>query len=232
MLYDNKICFRVWGNEALFTDPLTKVGGEKLSYPVPTYQALKGITESIYWKPTLIWVIDRCRVMKIIQTQSKGIRPIRYYSNQNDLSLYTYLHDVEYQVEAHFIWNEKRADLAQDRNEHKHYDIAKRMVARGGRRDIFLGTRECQGYVETCTFGEGTSPYDEAEEVAFGVMFHSFIYPSESQDENLKSCFWMPIMKKGVIEFISPQSCTMIRELGKMSEKQFIPGVNMTMEDK
>ena len=57
MLYDNKICFRVWGNEALFTDPLTKVGGEKFSYPVPTYQALKGITESIYWKPTLIWVI-------------------------------------------------------------------------------------------------------------------------------------------------------------------------------
>ena len=54
MLYDNKICFRVWGNEALFTDPLTKVGGEKFSYPVPTYQALKGITESIYWKPTLI----------------------------------------------------------------------------------------------------------------------------------------------------------------------------------
>lgn len=48
--------------EALFTDPLTKVGGEKFSYPVPTYQALKGITESIYWKPTLIWVIDRCRV--------------------------------------------------------------------------------------------------------------------------------------------------------------------------
>lgn len=119
--------FRVWGNEALFTDPLTKVGGEKFSYPVPTYQALKGITESIYWKPTLIWVIDRCRVMKIIQTQSKGIRPIRYYSNQNDLSLYTYLHDVEYQVEAHFIWNAKRAGLAQDRNEHKHYDIAKRM---------------------------------------------------------------------------------------------------------
>ncbi|MFQ8582955.1 MAG: hypothetical protein ACLSA6_10715 [Holdemania massiliensis] len=35
---------------------------------------MKGITESIYWKPTLIWVIDRCRVMKIIQTQSKGIR--------------------------------------------------------------------------------------------------------------------------------------------------------------
>lgn len=66
---------------------------------------------------------------------------------------------------------QKRADLAQDRNEHKHYDIAKRMVARGGRRDIFLGTRECQGYVEPCTFGGGTSPYDEAEEVALVLCF-------------------------------------------------------------
>ncbi|MFQ8582954.1 MAG: type I-C CRISPR-associated protein Cas5c [Holdemania massiliensis] len=139
---------------------------------------------------------------------------------------------MEYQVEAHFVWNENRADLIQDRNEHKHYDITKRMIERGGRRDIFLGARECQAYVEPCVFGEGTSPYDEVNEVALGLMFHSFIYPSESKDDHLKSCFWMPIMKKGVIEFIAPQDCSMIRELGKMSEKQFIPGVNMMMEER
>lgn len=231
MIYDNKISFKVWGREALFTDPLTKVGGEKFSYSVPTYQALKGITESIYWKPTLIWVIDRCRVMKMIQTHSKGIRPIRYYSDQNDLSLYTYLCDVEYQVEAHFIWNENRSDLASDRNEHKHYDIAKRMVSRGGRRDIFLGTRECQGYVEPCNFGEGSSVYDDVEEVAMGFMFHSFVYPSESNEERLKSCFWTPVMKKGIIDFIPPEMCPKVRELGNMSAKQFIPGVNMNLEE-
>ena len=52
----NSIEYKVYGEYALFTDPLTKTGGEKFSYQVPTYQALKGITESIYWKPTLCWV--------------------------------------------------------------------------------------------------------------------------------------------------------------------------------
>ena len=63
--------FQVSGRYALFTDPLSKVGGEKCSYHVPTYEALKGIAKSIYWKPTLIWVIDKVRVMKRIRTQTK-----------------------------------------------------------------------------------------------------------------------------------------------------------------
>ena len=50
---ENAIEYKVYGKYALFTDPLTKTGGEKLSYQVPTYQALKGITESIYWKPKI-----------------------------------------------------------------------------------------------------------------------------------------------------------------------------------
>ena len=41
---------------------------------IPTYEALKGITESIYWKPTIIWIIDAVRVMNPIQTETKGIR--------------------------------------------------------------------------------------------------------------------------------------------------------------
>lgn len=74
----NEIQFEVFGDYALFTDPLTKIGGEKLSYSVPTYQALKGIVESIYWKPTIIFTIDKLRVMKPIQMESKGVRPIEY----------------------------------------------------------------------------------------------------------------------------------------------------------
>ncbi|MEC2691212.1 CRISPR-associated protein Cas5, partial [Bacillus cereus] len=46
----NSIEFEVFGDYALFTDPLMKMGGEKLTYQVPTYQAIKGIVESIYWK--------------------------------------------------------------------------------------------------------------------------------------------------------------------------------------
>ena len=150
----NSIEYKVYGAYALFTDPLTKTGGEKFSYQVPTYQALKGITESIYWKPTLQWIIDECRVMNTIRMEAKGIRPIKYHGG-NDLATYTYLKDVEYHVRAHFVWNENRPELAADRNEHKHYQIAKRMIERGGRRDIFLGTRECQAYVEPCGFADG-----------------------------------------------------------------------------
>ena len=154
--YRNTIEFEVYGAYALFSDPVMRVGGEKTSYHIPTYEALKGITESIYWKPTIIWIIDAVRVMNPIQTETKGIRPIAY-NGGNELAYYTYLKDVRYQVRAHFEMNLNHPELEQDRNENKHHNIAKRMVKRGGRRDIFLGTRECQAFVEPCVFGEGES---------------------------------------------------------------------------
>ena len=116
----------------------------------------------MYWKPTIIWYIDKVRIMNPIQTEVKGIRPIKYNDSQkNDLAYYTYLKDCRYQVQAHFEWNENRPELKGDRNENKHHEIAKRMIRKGGRRDIFLGTRECQGYVEPCVFGEGEGFYDQ-----------------------------------------------------------------------
>lgn len=69
--HNNSISFYLSGRFALFSDPITRVGGEKFSYPVPTYQALKGIFESVYWKPTFIWYPDAIRVMNPIETQSR-----------------------------------------------------------------------------------------------------------------------------------------------------------------
>ena len=71
MEHKNSIEFKVYGRYALFTDPLTKTGGEKYTYQIPTYQSLKGICESIYWKPTFQWVIDDVRIMNPIRTQSQ-----------------------------------------------------------------------------------------------------------------------------------------------------------------
>jgi CRISPR-associated protein Cas5d len=208
MQYHNSVTFKVWGRYALFTDPLTRIGGEKFSYQVPTYEALKGIISSVYWKPTIVWFIDKVRVMKPIRTQTRSAKPIKYQSSGNDLSIYTYLSDVEYQVQAHFDWNFKRPDLEHDRNEHKHFCVAKRMIERGGRRDIFLGTRECQGYVEPCKFGESGSYYDNYPgEMSFGLMFHGFDYPDEVEPGNFYARFWEPKMVKGVIEFIFPKVC-------------------------
>ncbi len=214
---DNVICYRVYGRYALFTDPVTKIGGEKCSYQIPTYQALKGITESIYWKPTIKWYIDSVRIMKRIRTQSQGVKPMKYSEGGNALSIYSYLSDVEYQVKAHFEWNELREDLVADRNENKHFFIAKRMLERGGRRDIFLGTRECQGYVETCEFGEGKGEYDSAGSMSFGIMVHGFDYPSETGKDKLKVRLWSPLMKNGVINFSRPEECNIIRDVRDMN---------------
>ena len=38
---DNSIEFKVYGKKALFSEPITRTGGEKSTYLVPTYQALK-----------------------------------------------------------------------------------------------------------------------------------------------------------------------------------------------
>lgn len=224
---ENSVSFLVYGKMALFSDPVTRVGGEKCSYQVPTYQALKGIAESCYWKPTFIWHIDKVRVMKQISSRSEGIRPVEY-SGGNTLSIYTYLTDVAYQVQAHFEWNQNRPDLAGDRNENKHFFIAKRMVERGGRRDVFLGTRECQGYVEPCVFGEGKSAYDSLPELSFGMMFHGFNYPDETGRNYLETRFWSPKMKGGVIAFCRPEECPVVRVIKEQEPKVFQQGMNFT----
>jgi CRISPR-associated protein Cas5d len=213
---ENKVEFKVYGKYALFTDPLTKLGGEKCSYQVPTYQALKGIMESVYWKPTLIWIIDKVRVMKSIRTQTRSAKPINY-GGGNSLAIYTYLAEVEYQVQAHFEWNQNREDMAGDRNENKHYFVAKRMIERGGRRDIFLGTRECQGYVEPCNFGEGEGFYDQYGELSFDLMFHGFDYPDELGEDQLQARFWRPKMVNGVIDFSRPEECVIRKFVKSMS---------------
>lgn len=208
MQHPNIVEFMVYGDHALFSDPIMRVGGEKCTYQIPTYEALKGILSSVYWKPTFIWYIDKVRVMNRIQTEVKGMRPIKYNNGGNDLAYYTYLKDCCYQVQAHFEWNYNRPELEKDRNENKHHEIAKRMIKRGGRRDIFLGTRECQGYVEPCVFGEGKGAYDDIEHLQFGVMYHGITYADEACSDETKNMMtvnlWRPEMKRGVIEFIRP----------------------------
>jgi CRISPR-associated protein Cas5d len=103
------------------------------------------------------------------------------------------------------------------------------MLARGGRRDIFLGSRECQGYVEPCGFGSGEGCYDKDDELSFGFMFHSFDYPSETGVETLSARFWHEKMIKVIVQFPRPEACSckrdirpMKRELVQMNDKEVI----------
>ncbi|MDR0298712.1 MAG: type I-C CRISPR-associated protein Cas5c [Streptococcaceae bacterium] len=220
----NQIAFRVWGDFGLFTDPLTKIGGEKMSYQIPTYQALKGITESIYWKPTLIYYIDEVRIMNPIQTESKGVRLMNYnQSSKNDLAYYTYLRNPEYEVKVHFEFNRQRPDLKNDWDENKHYEILKRCIKAGGRRDIFLGTRECQAYVEYIKpddYGVKEGYYDCDGELLFGMMVHGISYPDETGLDHMQVNLWEAKAENGRIRFCRPEACIK-KNINEMQMKNF-----------
>ena len=223
-LHPNLVEFQVSGDYALFSDPITRMGGEKCTYQVPTYEALKGILSSTYWKPALVWYIDAVRIMEPIQTEVKGVRPIKYHGG-SDLAYYTYLKHVRYRVRAHFEWNDRRPELYADRDENKHHNVAKRMIKKGGRRDIFLGTRECQGYVEPCDFDSEAGFYADIPELSFGLMYHGLTYPDEAYSPETRgkiiAHFWYPVMKNGVITFPRPERCPLHKTLREMEMKAF-----------
>lgn len=56
---------KVWGDLACFTRPEMKV--ERVSYPVITPSAARGVLESIFWKPEFTWVVRELWVLQPIQ---------------------------------------------------------------------------------------------------------------------------------------------------------------------
>lgn len=216
--------FIVSGNYALFSDPITRVGGEKQSYQTPTFEAIRGICNSIYWKPTITWIVDEIRVMNQIKMESKGIRT-KNYNGGSDLSYYTYLKNCSYQVKAHITINYNQTGMIEDRNIRKHIEIAERALEKGGRRDIFLGTRECQAYVEPCIFGDGKGYYDDTGKFDMGVMVHSYTYPDQAYSQEtqgyLTQNYWHQVMDNGYIRFPEPKNCPYHRQIHKMESKIF-----------
>lgn len=59
---------KVWSPMACYTRPESKV--ERVSYPVPTPSAARGVLEAIFWKPEFSW-----RIREIVV-----LRPIRFLS--------------------------------------------------------------------------------------------------------------------------------------------------------
>jgi CRISPR-associated protein Cas5d len=58
----NSVSVRVWGDFACFTRPEMKV--ERVSYPVMTPSAARGILEAIFWEPQMYYLIDAIRIIK------------------------------------------------------------------------------------------------------------------------------------------------------------------------
>ncbi len=74
------VAVRVWGDWACFTRPEMKV--ERVSYPLMTPSAARGVLEAIFWKPQFTWRVERIEVLKAIRYQSILRNEVRSRANE------------------------------------------------------------------------------------------------------------------------------------------------------
>lgn len=139
----------VEGDYACYTRPELKV--ERVSYDVPTPGALEGMLKSVYWKPSIRYVIDKIIVFHAIdfinirrnevkdkvlysavknQMNGKGSDPCIYASESRSQRASMILKNVKYGVEFHFELTGLRDEREED-GENKHFSIIKRRLEKG-----------------------------------------------------------------------------------------------------
>ena len=153
------IVLEIWGDFACFTRPECKV--ERLSYPVPTPSAIRGILNAIYNKPEeFYWQVSKIEVLKPIKfisfkrNEIKGKIDTQFNiiyadgTDEKDKSKgrtqrqTTMLKDVWYRVTANIeILQKAKITEAQI------YEQAIRRIENGKcYYQPYLGTRECVAY--------------------------------------------------------------------------------------
>lgn len=220
------IVFSVRAERALFTRQDLRV--ERFTYPVPTFGALAGVLRSIYAKPAFYWVPTRTCILNPIQYQNIQVNEVKdaiitqrpfIAPERRVQKMQTYLHNVHYIVEAHFEWSGKET---QDENLGKHLDIFRRSLDAGGRRDVFLGLRECTAIVEPIDAKfDALKPHDKFNAVvkaqqevwklmgqtgltmAIGLMFHGWEWGA-ARDGTDTPMFFNAMVRDGVLEYPHP----------------------------
>lgn len=207
------IALHVWGDWALFTRPEAKA--ERASYDVPTPSAVRGILESIHWKPAIRWFVDRVHVLEPIRfdalrrnevmdkispgSVSKAAKtgaPLHLVvdeGKQRQQRASLLLRQVAYVIEAHFELTEKAGP---EDNEGKHADIFRRR-ARAGQcfQQPCFGCREFPAHFALL---EGELPVSKLSQDAprdLGWMLYDMDYA-----HNMQPLFYRPRLEQGIID--------------------------------
>lgn len=196
----------VWGDFACFTRPEMKV--ERVSYPVPTPSAARGVLEAIFWKPEFVWRVVEIRVLN----------PIRYFSilrnevnsKQSERSAASWqrngggylasddraqrhtlaLRDVAYVIAAQA---EVKPGVEEDAA--KYRDQFRRRVQRGQcYHRPYLGCREFSAHFGQVTGGE--HPIEVSEEL--GSMLHDLDYATDGSGFG-QPRFFQARMENGIV---------------------------------
>jgi len=181
---------RTSGPLACFTRPELKV--ERVSYPVMTPSAARGVLEAILWKPAIAWHVERIHVLKPIkftafrrnEVNSKASAPaLAIIKNGGTVSHYfadgdhertqrntVALSDVDYVIDAHFTMTSKAGPAD---NITKFAEIFERRLTKGQHyHQPYLGCREFVGNVMTA---DG-APRPISDDRELGLMLWDILY--------------------------------------------------------
>ena len=198
---------KVWGDYACFTRPEMKV--ERVSYDVMTPSAARGILEAIYWKPAIVWVIDRIHVLKkmrfdnvrrnelaskiavgtVTAAMKDGKSPVEVFiEDDRQQRAAMILRDVSYVIEAHFGFTG-----TEDNNPAKHKEIFDRRTQRGQCfHQPYLGCCEFSAHFELI---EGEIPKSKLNgKQDLGWMLHDMDF-----QDNIEAKFFQAVMNEGII---------------------------------
>lgn len=199
---------RTLGPLACFTRPELKV--ERVSYPVMTPSAARGILEAVLWKPAILWHVERIRVLKEIkftsfrrnEVNSKAFAPgtnvIKhggasrlFFADEDRAQRNTVaLADVDYVIEAHFVLTKK---AGADDNLTKFMEMFERRVQKGQHfQQPYFGCREF--VADVVPADDAPKPINESRDL--GLMLREIRFGS---DRNVPE-FFRAELTNGVME--------------------------------
>lgn len=206
---------KVWGKYALFSRPELKV--ERVSYDVMTPSAARGILEAIYWKPAIVWKIDKIHVLNEIKFENirrnevkstilmgnvnkamKGDYATFYINVEGDKERQQrasmILKDVCYVIEAHFELTEKAG--TEDSKE-KHYNMATRRMKQGQCFNTpYFGCREFGVNFELIEDENWIfDSYYKEQSIDLGFMLYDIDFQN-----NKNAMFFRAKMKNGIVD--------------------------------
>jgi CRISPR-associated protein Cas5d len=198
----------VSGPRAIFTRPELKV--ERISYPVITPSAARGVFEAILWKPAIRWRIHQIAVLNPVEWTSfrrnevnsravapavavineGGLAPVQFADDDRAQRNTVALRDVAYEIEATFEMTER---AGKNDSEAKFADMFRRRVKKGQHfHQPYLGCRECIADVEPSD-GKQTPIGDSKD---FGLMLYDIDYSRADR----RPFFYQAEMKNGFIK--------------------------------
>lgn len=183
---------KVWGDYACFSRPEFKV--ERVSYPVITPSAARGVLEAIYWKPAFRYQIRRVHVLRqgsqttILRNEisvAQGSKPLRVEDNRQQRTSLI-LKDVAYVIDAEIVLQPFARDEIGG-----YLDQFNRNVLKGQcHHTPCLGTRECSAYFEPHSETDRGDLASQGLNIDVGQMLFdtAFVEAKSKEDHEMK--FW------------------------------------------